>query len=73
MGNPGKEHWQVVKHILRYFKGTTNIVLVYHGDISCVLVGYLDFGYVVDLDARRSMTRDTFIISNSLVSWKATL
>ena len=27
MSNPGKEHWNAVKWILRYMKGTTNMCL----------------------------------------------
>ena len=55
MGNLGKEHWQVVKHIFRYLKGTTDIGLVYHGDTSCALSGYSDSNYATNLDARISM------------------
>ena len=73
MGNPGKKHWQVVKCILRYLKGTTDIGLVYHGDMSCAIVGYSNFDYPLDLDARKSVTGYAFIIDNSLVSWKETL
>ena len=29
MANPGKEHWQAVKWILQYLRGTANIGLVY--------------------------------------------
>ena len=57
-----------MKHIFRYLKGTNDIGLTYHGDTSCVLVGYSNSDYVVDLDARRSMTGYTFMIRNSLVS-----
>ena len=35
MGNPEMEHWQAVKNILRYLKGTTNIGIIFHGDMSC--------------------------------------
>ena len=73
MSKSEKEHWQARKHIFKYLKGTTNIGLVYHGDMSCALICYLDFDYVANLDARRSVTGYTFTISNFLVSWKATL
>ena len=73
MGNPGKKHWQDVKHIFRYLKGTTNIGLVYHGDISCALTCCLYSTNVIDLDARRSMTGHGFIIGNFLFSWKRIL
>ena len=73
MGNPGKEHWQVLKHILEYLKGTTNIGLVYHGDTSCALPNYSNSDYATDWDARRSGTGYTFTIGNCLVNQKATL
>jgi len=56
MGNSRKEHWHVVKRIFRYLKGTTNIRLVYHGDMSYAFPGYSDSNYVVDLNAGRSVT-----------------
>ena len=73
MGNPRNEHWQPVKCIFKYLKGTTNIGLIYHGDTSFALTDYSNFDYVVDLDARRFVTRYAFMINNFLVSWKATL
>ena len=33
MGEPGKEHWQAVKRIFRYLKGTSDVGLIYEGDI----------------------------------------
>ena len=73
MGNHRKEHWQVVKCILRYLKGTTNIGLVYHRSMSYALAGYSYSNYATDLDARRYVTGYAFMIDNSLVSWKTTL
>ena len=72
-GKLRKQHWQAVKCIFKYLKGTTDIGLVYQGDISCVPAGYLDSDYAANFDARRSVTRYAFIIGNSLVSLKATL
>ena len=73
MGNPRKEHWQVMKRIFRSLKGISNIGLVYHKDMSRAVVGYSDSNYATDLDAKRSMNKYAFMITNSLVSWKETL
>ena len=54
MGKPRKEHYQAIKRIFRYLKGTTDIGLVYQGqgDKSCGLAGYSNSDYVANLDAR---------------------
>jgi hypothetical protein len=31
MANPGIEHWNTIKRILRYIKGTLDVVLCYEG------------------------------------------
>lgn len=72
MGQPGKEHWQAVKRIFRYLKGTSDVGLIYGSD-TCILAGYSDSGYAADLDARRSITGYAFTVGSSLVSWRATL
>ncbi|KAE8707942.1 hypothetical protein F3Y22_tig00110365pilonHSYRG00006 [Hibiscus syriacus] len=36
MANPGKEHWNTVKRILRYIKGTSNVALFAGGAVSWV-------------------------------------
>lgn len=50
MANPGKEHWQAVKWILRYLKGTPDFGLVFSRDrnISDGIVGYYDSYYASD-------------------------
>ena len=73
MAQPGKEHWQAVKRIFRYLKGTTDIGLIYGGDADCLVAGYSDSDYAADVDGRRSMTGYIFTLGNSVVSWKATL
>ena len=39
--NPGKEHWHVVKWVLRYLKGTSDHGITFNGcnDYIC---GYID-------------------------------
>ena len=34
------EHWQAVKRIFRYLRGTSDIGLVYGGDTQCLVTGY---------------------------------
>ena len=39
--NPGREHWTVVKYILKYLRRTRDYMLVYHDD-EFTLIGYTD-------------------------------
>ncbi|KAE8661751.1 hypothetical protein F3Y22_tig00113724pilonHSYRG00184 [Hibiscus syriacus] len=75
MHDPGKEHWQAVKWILRYILNTVDVGLVFQQDKQdgqCV-VGYCDSDYAGDLDKRRSTTGYVFTFAKAPVSWKSTL
>ncbi|KAL5757095.1 hypothetical protein ACOSQ2_021841 [Xanthoceras sorbifolium] len=72
MSNPGKEHWQAVKWIMRYLRGTTDSCLEF-GRSKGHLVGYVDSDYAGDLDRRRSITGYVFTLGDTAISWKATL
>jgi len=73
--NPRKGHWQVVKWIFRYLKGTADIGLVF--DIDKVthsnVISYVDSDFTSDLGKRRSLSSYIFTLCNSAVSWKASL
>ncbi len=57
MACPGKEHWQAVKWILRYLKGTTDIDMTFdNAKMSDSVVSYMDSDFVGDLDKKRSLT-----------------
>lgn len=58
MKDPGKQHWMVVKEILRYLKGFVNTSLKYGKDSqnSGGAKGYVDAYFVGDRDKRRSLT-----------------
>lgn len=76
MGNPGEEHWQAVKWILRYLKGTTNLGLVFdssEGSSRGGVIGYVDSDYAGDLDKRRSISGYIFTLFGGVISWKAVL
>ncbi|GJT41121.1 retrovirus-related pol polyprotein from transposon TNT 1-94 [Tanacetum coccineum] len=75
LANPGKNHWEAVKWILKYLRGTANVGLVYgtnrgnHVDVT----GFVDSDYAKDPDKGRSITGYAFLVQGCVVSWKATL
>ena len=70
MDRPGKGHWQAVKWILRYLKGSTNIGLCFDRETNsdCKIVGYSDSDFASDLDRRRSLIGYAFTLSGSAIS-----
>jgi len=58
MHDPGRGHWETIKWILRYIKGTINVGLVFEKDSICKqeCVGYVNSEYAGDIDKRRSTT-----------------
>jgi len=71
MHNPGKAHWEAVKWILRYLKGSPNLGLVFdqHRANPGGAVGYVDADYGGDLDQRRSLSAYIFTLCGSPISW----
>ncbi|GMJ14768.1 hypothetical protein HRI_005146000 [Hibiscus trionum] len=72
MANPGREHWNAVKRILRYIKGTLNVALCYGGS-DFLISGYVDSDYAGDLDKSKSTTGYVFTIVGGAVSWVSKL
>ena len=72
LSNPGKEHWEVVKWILRYLKGSSNKYLCFGGSDS-ILKGYTDTDMAGDLDGRKSTSGIVFTFAGGVVSWQSKL
>ena len=68
MNNPGKEHWMVVKWILKYLRDTTNQASCFGGS-NIALQGYVDADMVGDRDNRRSTTGYVFTVGGIVVNW----
>ena len=68
MNNPGKEHWQAVKWILRYLRGTTSHALCFGGS-NTTLQGYVDSDMEGDRYTNRSTTGYVFTVGGSTISW----
>jgi hypothetical protein len=52
--DPGKEHWVVVKRILKYLRRTKDLFLIYGGDKDFVVKGYTYASFVTDSDDSKS-------------------
>ncbi|KAL5555335.1 hypothetical protein UlMin_037571 [Ulmus minor] len=65
MNNPGKSHWEAMKWLFRYIKGTTNIGLVYEkkNGTKLGLEGFVDSNYTCNKDNRRSTTSYCFCLN----------
>ena len=66
---PSEAHLTAVKRILRYLKGTVDIVLKYKKAESVGLIGYSDADYAGDLDDRHSTSGNLFLMTNGAISW----
>ncbi|GKB68723.1 retrovirus-related pol polyprotein from transposon TNT 1-94, partial [Tanacetum coccineum] len=64
LANPGKNHWEAMKWILKYLRGTANVGLVYgtnrgnHVDVTA----FVDSDYAKDPDKCRSITGYAFLV-----------
>ena len=72
MVNPGKDHWEVVKWIFRYSRGSSKLCLTF-GGFKPILKGYIDVDWVGDLDGRKSTLRYLFTFVGGVVSWQSRL
>jgi len=74
MSNSKKQHWEVVKWVLQYLRGTARLDLIIQrlktGNFR-VLQGYVDANYAGDLNQRRSTTDYVFTVAECVISWKA--
>ncbi|KAL5576483.1 hypothetical protein UlMin_018182 [Ulmus minor] len=67
MSNPGKQHWEAVKWLFRYIKGTTNVGLIYEKKEEGTrlrLEGFVDVDYAGNLDNRKSTTTYMFCLND---------
>ena len=74
MSNPGCDHWNALKWLLRYIKSTENVSLNFCKRNSTLdLVGYVDSDFAGDRDSRKSTTAYQFTLGGNCISWKSQL
>lgn len=70
--NPGKAHFEAVKRVLRYLKGTESFGLTLGGsDDGFDLIGWTDSDWAQDIDTRRSVGGFIFDVAGGSVSWSS--
>ncbi|RVX13352.1 Retrovirus-related Pol polyprotein from transposon TNT 1-94 [Vitis vinifera] len=72
MSRPGKQHWEAVKWILRYLKGSLDTYLCFTG-ASLKLQGYIDADFAGNIDSRKSTTGFVFTLGGTTISWASNL
>jgi hypothetical protein len=72
MENPGKQHWDAVKWLLRYLKGTSDVCLKFGIDNNG-LIGYCDSDFASVLDSRKSTSGMVFTLGGTAFSWMSLL
>ncbi|KAJ9557170.1 hypothetical protein OSB04_011784 [Centaurea solstitialis] len=72
MSDPGREHWEAVKWLLRYLKGTSKMGLYFKGK-DLVLRGYTDADLGGCKKTFKSTTGYIFTVGGTVVSWMSRL
>ena len=69
---PTRKHWNGVKHIFRYLRGTTNMELLYSKQSRPQLIEYVDAEYLFDPHKCRSQIGYLFTYGGTATSWHST-
>jgi hypothetical protein len=73
MHNPGRPHWNAVKHIFRYLIGTQNYGIKFEPNEPSGPVGFTDSDYAGCLDTRKSTSGYFFRFGTGGISWRSKL
>jgi hypothetical protein len=69
--DPGESHCTAVKNILKYFRRTKDLFLVYGGEEELIVTGYTDSSFQTDKDDSKSQSGFVFTLNGDAVSWKS--
>jgi hypothetical protein len=68
---PNVQHWNAVKRIFRYLRGTTQYGLLYNRASCSILTGFSDADFAGDIADRKSTSGYNFQLSGAAVSWRS--
>ena len=66
--NPDKEHWIIVKNILKYLKKTKDLMLVFGGGSELKVKEYIDSNFMADIDDKKSTSECIFLYNSDAIS-----
>ena len=69
LSNPGRLHWEAIKWIMKYLRGTSKLKLTF-GSEKLVLVSYTDLDMAGDVNNKRSISGYLMTFSEGVVSWQ---
>ncbi|XP_070017210.1 secreted RxLR effector protein 161-like [Nicotiana sylvestris] len=69
--SPTRRHYNGVKHIFRYFRGTIDMRLFYSNEFKSEMIGYADAGYLSDPHKAQSQTGYLFTYGGTTISWRS--
>nr|GEX83882.1 retrovirus-related Pol polyprotein from transposon TNT 1-94 [Tanacetum cinerariifolium] len=72
LSNPGKKHWEAVKWIFRYLRGTSKLGITF-GNGKPTLVGYTDSDLAGNKDNMKSTSGYLMTFAGGAVSWQSRL
>lgn len=67
--NPTEAHWQSLKRVVRYLKGSAKTVLKFQRNDAEPLIGFADADWAADSEDRKSVSGYVFKVFGSTVSW----
>jgi hypothetical protein len=70
MESPSIDHHHQLKHLLRYIRGTMDLMLIY-GSSDDGLIGHLDSDYAADWDDSKSTSTYVYQLFGGPISWKS--
>ena len=69
--NPGRQHWEAVKHIFRYLQKTKSLTLTFRRQGEVKLIAFSDSDWETCEDSRRSTSGYVFLLGGAAISWSS--
>ena len=73
MSNPRRNHWEAVKHIFRYLRGTEDVQLTFGSAKATKVEGYTNSNYAGNTDNQKSTSGYIFTYGGGAISWRSKL